>query len=265
MEYIDELERNLGYTLQPTYFEMSSVDTNSNSMQIGDVNNNNVNTESNTIQTSSSSSSPHRVESNSIKKRHRYSVEYKKKILHMLETRSQTEVQALVNIDRRVIGKWAKEINKNKIENCTGARGTYTIHAANQGWWPELETQLYQWFKYIRARGGCVSEKCFKTQALLLYPEIYKKSVDIPSFCASNGWFENFLQRYNLVLRRITAKGRDLPKNIRAISYDWFAKCNEIFKKALFNRRLLMNMDETSIYIDFSSSYTYEESNVSKL
>ncbi len=48
------------------------------------------------------------------------------------------------------------------------------------------------------------------------------------------------------MLRRITAKRRDLPKNIRAISLEWLAKCNDIFKKALLNRRLLLNMDETT-------------------
>jgi hypothetical protein len=105
----------------------------------------------------------------------------------------------------------------------------------------------------------------FKAEALVFYPIVYKNSVDTPSFCASNGWLDNFLQRFNLVLRRITAKGRDLPKNIRSISLEWFAKCNEIFKKALFNRRLLMNMDETSIYIDFPSNYSYEECGVKRV
>ena len=98
----------------------------------------------------------------------------------------------------------------------------------------------------------------FKGEALVIYPIVYKNSVNTPSFCASNGLLDNFLQRFNLVLRRITAKDRDLPKNIRSISLEWFATCNELFKKALFNRRLLMNMDKTSIYIDFPSNYTYE-------
>ena len=126
-------------------------------MQIeqGDVNNNNVN---NNIETSS----PSKVQSKSIKKRQRYPVEFKKKILHMLETKTQSEVQALVNIDRRVIGKWTKVENKKKIENCIGARNTYKISGAGKGWWPELETALYQWYKDVRARGGCVSDKCFK-------------------------------------------------------------------------------------------------------
>ena len=110
-----------------------------------------------------------------------------------------------------------------------------------------------------------MSGKCLKAQALVLFPDVYKNTVDIPGFCASDGWLAKFLQRYNLVLRRITAKGRDLPKNIRAISLEWFAKCNYIFKKALLNRRLLLNMDETSIYIDFPANYTFEECGVKRV
>ena len=92
-----------------------------------------------------------------------------------------------------------------------------------------------------------MSRICFKTEASVLYPIVFKNSVDTPSFCASTGWLENFLHRFNVVLRRITAKGRDLPKNIRSISLAWFAKCNKIIKKVLFNRRLLMLMKQVTI------------------
>ena len=101
-----------------------------------------------------------------------------------------------------------------------------------------------------------------------IFEEIYRNTMaDIPRFCASNGWFENFLKRKNLVLQlsRITAKGRVLPKNFRAISLDYFSRNNEIFRKANFNRNLLMNMDQTSVYVDFPSTYTYEESGVKRV
>ena len=111
----------------------------------------------------------------------------------MLETNTQQKVEELVNIDRRVIGRWAKEADKTKINNCIGTRSTYKIFGTGKGWWPELEARLYQWFKEVRARGGCVSENCFKNEALVLYPIVYKNSVDTPSFCASNGWLQQNL------------------------------------------------------------------------
>ena len=88
---------------------------------------------------------------------------------------------------------------------------------------------------------------------------------DIQPFTASKGWLANFLKRKNLVLRRITAKGRDLPKNFRALSLEYFSRNNSIFKKANYDRNLLMNMDETSVYVDFPSAYTYEECGVKRV
>ena len=178
-QFISGLENNLGYSMQSNSFTLTSaVASENNTMQVDQVytNNNNIENAITIIEPNlqptaaalsppssspSSSSSNPIVQSKSIKKRQRYSVEYKKKILHMLETNSQQKVQDLVNIDRRVIGKWTKEVNKTKIENCLGARSTYKIFGAGKGWWPELEARLYQWFKEVRARGGCVSEKCF--------------------------------------------------------------------------------------------------------
>ncbi len=97
--------------------------------------------------------------------------------------------------------RWAKEANKTKINNFIGTRSTNKTFDTRKGWWPELEARLYQWFKEVRARGGCVSGNCFKTEASVLYPIFYKNSVDTPSFCASTGWLENFLHRLNVVLR----------------------------------------------------------------
>ena len=88
---------------------------------------------------SSAPSSNPIVQPKSIKKRQRYSVEFKRKILHMLETNTQQKVEELVNIDRRVIGRWAKETNKTKINNCIGTRSTYKIFDTRKGWWLELE------------------------------------------------------------------------------------------------------------------------------
>jgi hypothetical protein len=76
---------------------------------------------------------------------------------------------------------WAKEANKNKIENCVGSRRRYKNFGAGKGWWPELEARLYLCFKEVRARGVCVSEKCFKAEALVLYPVVFKYSVQTPS------------------------------------------------------------------------------------
>ena len=82
--------------------------------------------------------------------------------------------------------------------NVVGKRGTFRIETESKSWWPELENELFNWFKEKRQKGACVSKSCLKIQSLAIYDEIYRNStVDIPQFCASNGWFENFLKRKN--------------------------------------------------------------------
>ena len=61
------------------------------------------------------------------------------------------------------------------------------MFGTDKGRWSGLEASHYQWYKDVRSRGGCVSGKCLKTQALVLFPDVYKNYVDIPGFCASNG------------------------------------------------------------------------------
>ena len=79
------LESNLGYSLEPTYFTLNPV-----------VHNINNNDPDNMEPPSSSSPSP--IQQKSIKKRQRYSVEYKKKF-HLLERQTQREVENLVKIE----------------------------------------------------------------------------------------------------------------------------------------------------------------------
>ena len=82
--------------------------------------------------------------------------------------------------------------------NVVGKRGTFRIETASKSWRSELENELFIWFKEKRQKGACVSEPCVKKRGLAINDEIYRNStVDIPQFCASNGWFENFLKRKN--------------------------------------------------------------------
>ncbi len=71
------------------------------------------------------------------------------------------------------VGKWAKPANKEKILNVVGKRNTFRIDGGNKSWWPELENALFNWFKQQRQKGACVSDSCFKLQALSIFDDIY--------------------------------------------------------------------------------------------
>ena len=78
-------------------------------------------------------------------------------------------------------------------------------------------------------------------------------------FKACDGWFSNFLFRWNYVLRRISTTGRELPSDTYASCQSWVDDWQLIFKKIGQDLTKIYNMDETSIYLDFPSSYTYEK------
>ena len=77
-----------------------------------------------------------------------------------------------------------------------------------------MEDKLYDWIIEKRSTDTIISGNSIRKQAILLYYEIKKIEPNKISFIASNGWMSNFLIRKNLVLRRITSTGRDLPTNV---------------------------------------------------
>ena len=116
----------------------------------------------------------------------------------------------MFNVDRRVIGKWAKV--ENKIIETTRQRSTFKSFTNVQGWWPELENKLFDWFTQKQNEGGCVSGKCLQSQAKIIYEEIYKNVENVKPFEASLGWLLNYLKRKKLVCRRLTTTGREVDE-----------------------------------------------------
>lgn len=68
-------------------------------------------------------------------------------------------------------------------------------------------------------------------------------------FVVSNGWLQRFLKRKRLVRRRVTTSGRALPANAKFEINQFIQDCHK-FRDPNFDNRLLLNMDETSIYLD---------------
>ena len=196
--------------------------------------------------TPSSPSPPSKV----VKKRQRYSYEFKQKVVAQLKTTSASALEKLYNVDRRIIGEWAKV--ETKINDTTHKRSTFKVFSDVKGWWPELENKLFDWFKQKRNEGACVSGKCLQSQAKVFYADIYRNSVNVKPFEASVGWLLNFLKRKKLVLRRISTTGRDLPVNIKALTLNFLSSNYEIFRKAhllYFYKRTFILIVKSKFYI----------------
>lgn len=65
-----------------------------------------------------------------------------------------------------------------------------------------------------------------------------------------------------MTFRRVTTTGRELPHNAQALVASFFHSCTSVAKtfgseRRRFYRDRIWNMDETSIYLDCPSKYTY--------
>ena len=110
---------------------------------------------------------------------------------------------------------------------------------------PQLEDQLFNWINEHRNQGHCVSGNMIRLRALELFNEYSNTHMN---FQASEGWFHRFLRRRNLVLRRVTTSGRELPRDV-GIKIDYFLQTSQSnFMTPNFDLSNLANMDETSIY-----------------
>ncbi len=82
-------------------------------------------------------------------------------------------------------------------------------------------------------------------------------------FQASGGWFTRFIKRHNLVVRRISGSGRELPKDCCVQIKEYLQKANTIMKE--YSTNAIISFDETSIYADMLGSFTYEQKGKSKV
>jgi hypothetical protein len=98
-----------------------------------------------------------------------------------------------------------------------------------------------------------------------LYPQLYTNvSETVNEFKAHNGWLTNFRKRRNLVLRRIATKGREAPKNATGIIKKLLQDCQNMINLDNYTPNEI-NMDETSMYLDLPSNYTFTVKGVKKV
>ena len=110
-----------------------------------------------------------------------------------------------------------------------------------------------------RQLGACICGFALQQMAIEIYKKVYSNTGETAEeFKASNGWLNNFLKRKNLVIRRITTKGREAPKMAIPIIRKFFKDCQNMMNIEKYTPAEIINMDETSIYLDFPSNFTYD-------
>ena len=79
----------------------------------------------------------------------------------------------------------------------------------------------------------------------------------IKNFKASYGWLKRFMNRFDLVQRRITGTGRTLPKDCKEQIKSYLGTIQEIAKT--YNPKNIFNFDESSFYMDMPGNYAIEK------
>ena len=176
------------------------------------------------------------------KSRRSFKLIFKVKIIKYYEkVRSKAKTAAKFNIDRKSVRRWLNE--RVKIFDSLFKRSRSYIHRNCSSHFPELERILNNFVIEQRSRGVCVTSREIKREALRI-----ANNLNIINFTASNGWFENFLKRFNFTLRRISSTGRQLPTNIKEIIQDHLKTCAD--DMAGRDRSEVFNFDETCVYLD---------------
>lgn len=165
-----------------------------------------------------------------------------------------SKVSNLTGFDRKTLASWwgkrekiASSMNKNSRQKLSSEK--------YKGMFPDMEDKLDEWTQELREAGCCVSGFTLKVKAIQILREVAQYN---GTFSASDGWLRGFLRRKNFTLRRITTTGRDLPSDFLETIDQFHKDCKINFiDDDEFDPHALINMDETSVYIDKPSNYTY--------
>lgn len=122
-----------------------------------------------------------------------------------------------------------------------------------------MEARLDEWATNLRECGCCIDGFTLQVKALELLRELGQYD---GQFQASEGWLFGFLRRKNYSLRKITTSGRYLPTNFLKTIEKLHLDCEFLFfdyDNTVFDLNSIINMDETSVYLDRPSCYTYSK------
>jgi len=126
------------------------------------------------------------------------------------------EASAYWKIPLSTIHEWwekQEEILQQKAKSHRQSSSTWQCH------WPEMEEKLFLAFIKRRQAGGLVRRGWFRRTAIELFKQLYPESTNM--FAFSGGWFNGFLNRWNISCRAITKKASKLPDEYRHLVINW--------------------------------------------
>jgi len=204
------------------------------------------------------------------KSRKRYSLEFKNRVILNIEQLgcSLRQMSVRTGVDRRIIASWIKK--KKEIGDAVLQRFKYKVYGPSSLILCEvMEEKLKMWMKEERAANKCLDSASVQRKASQIYDVVHPVNPtegfisdcnkERKPFKASRGWLSNFLMRNRFCLRRVSTSGRDLPKDVHDQIFDFFTWISALFEMQNITKEQIINMDETAVYLDCPSNYTYAE------
>ena len=185
---------------------------------------------------------------NPLKKRKRYTIEYKMRIVEEVKNHGISSVLIRYDLNRSLIYKWLKLYPKMQLISKSKRKYTH-LHQGGKPILFNFEWEILNWIKYLRELRIPVSGFLTKIKALQL-----AKSHEIKDFKASSRWFQRFKKRNNLSFRKGVKRSSKISSKLLEELND-FQKT--VYHKILFeNFEFIINIDETPVFYNLCHDRT---------
>jgi hypothetical protein len=185
-----------------------------------------------------------------VKNHKSYTNAFKLKLLAESKIVGKNAVSKKYNVPRRYLNHWYH--NEHALEETPRSqRARRAIHKQRTGKYHELESTLHKWVIDQRENQFIVDGNSLKLQALKIAAQRiidFPLSHNVTGFSANNGLIGRFLKRHNLVRRRITTSGREMPVGMQDILRKYIAETRSFASRK--DAATIVNMDETTFYLD---------------
>jgi transposase len=191
-------------------------------------------------------------------KRTQYSLKTRLNVIELVKrfSYSQNKIKELFNISQKSVRRFLnQEMELRTSVRKNSFRLPYKkIFIGNFNYFEEM--QLCEWINNLRNNKISVSTKSLILKACELKESFANKNIE-----SKVAWVYRFLKRNGYSIRRVTHKGQNIPENVELLKKEFLNQVAEKRKELNMNFNdtwLIINMDETPVYLDMFSDTTID-------
>lgn len=166
-------------------------------------------------------------------------------------TNNLSAVSRQLNVDWKTIRGWVQM--ESELVNMQNKKKRRRIGGGRKPFFPQIEEQLYKWFKSERLYKKCVvNYRRLREKALEI-----AETLKIENFFGSHYWIYLYCRRHKLCTRKITHVGQydnKTPEEKRQVAIDHLAAVETL--NSDLTSDTVFSIDETPVFIDMISSPT---------